>query len=197
MAVKKQPSILNGLLLSLEGSDGHQAACKFTRQQYRRRLGCHLQHVMPATFSLYDQGRLRAATGYRPARDEELFLEQYLDAPVETLLAGSVDRSTIVEVGGFAAVNRMAAYELMSLLAPALFDLGFRTVVCTVNKAVHACLDNLGIESICLGKANPERLTGNEDWGSYYAGDPVVLAGDIEAGMRAIESLLKPESARC
>ncbi len=187
-------NVLHGLQWGMTGSDLHLAACRFTEKHYKRRFGCELRHFMPASFSLYEGARLLAVAGCRGAGDETLFLEQYLDSPVETALAGRLGtaggRETIVEIGGLAAENRAAAFELMTRLAPALLQLGYRTAVCTVNRPVRTCLDRLGIASVCLGPADSARVdTDGTEWGTYYEGDPEVLAGDIGAGVMAIETL--------
>lgn len=187
-------SILNGLELAKTGSDRHKAACEFTQKHYQRRFGCTLKHFMPSSFSYCQGSRLMAVAGFRSAGEETLFLEQYLDLPVEEALTEKLEspgkRESIVEIGGLAAESRGAAFNLMTALAPALLEMGFITAVCTVNKPVRNCLDRLGIEHVCLGIADPSRLQeGDDGWGTYYESEPAVLAGDIRAGVRAITSL--------
>lgn len=135
-----------------------------------------------------------AVAGFRCAGEESLFLEQYLDLPVEATLRDKLDtsggRPSIVEIGGLAAESRHAAFNLMVALAPALLESGFVIAVCTINKPVRNCLARMGIEHVCLGVADPSRLEpGGGEWGTYYDSDPVVVAGDIRAGVRAIASL--------
>lgn len=185
---------LNGLELATTGDDRHGLACRFIEEQYRQRFGCLLTRFMPATFNLYEDDCLKAVAGFRSAAHEPLFLEQYLDQPVEETLRAQTgwfdERQTIVEIGCLAAQDRAAAFTLMARLAPALLASGFVTAVATVNKPVRTCLARLGIVPVCLGVADPARVShGATEWGTYYEGEPMVVAGDIGEGVRAIERL--------
>lgn len=69
---------------------------------------------MPTLIGLYDQfGSIAAAVGCRSAAQESLFLETYMDAPIEEVIAKQLDvavnRNQIVEVGKLACLNARAA----------------------------------------------------------------------------------------
>jgi Thermostable hemolysin len=182
---------ITGIFCASNGEDLHELACEFARDQYAGRLSCNLVSFYPNTISLYVDGRLTAVAGYREAAREQLFLEQYLDAPIEECLRRKFQpgatRSHIVEIGGFAALGCGAGLALMQQLAPTLLDLGFRQLVCTANRAIQKCLSSLGLEPVFIAQADADRIsTPVSDWGNYYEGNPVVLAGDIEAGMKAM-----------
>ena len=87
----------------LPGDPGRAAVEAFIRDIYRRRHGAQVRSFMPVLVSLHDASGIVAAAGYRGAGSSPLFLERYLGAPVETLLAGAggvaPDRGGIVEVG--------------------------------------------------------------------------------------------------
>ena len=164
--------------------------------QYKKHFDCELKHFMPRTFNLYEGKNLKACTGFTPAGNQALFLEQYFDRPIEALLSEKfktpVDRSTICEIGGFAVDNKRYVLPFMLELAPAFRAQGFQFAVCTVTSPVRACLRKLGIQSVCLGKANAERVdTSDNAWGNYYQLSPVVLAGDIQANIDRLMPLLK------
>jgi len=84
---------------------------------------------------------LTAVAGYRGAGTGPLFLEQYLDQPIEdciwTKFTPPAERHEIVELGGFAAINHRAALPLVMHLAPALYELRFKKLVCTANRLIH------------------------------------------------------------
>jgi len=113
-----------------------------------------------------------------------LFLERYLSASVDTLLAMHADappvRERIAEVGHLAASRNGEGRRLIQLLAPHLADEGFEWVVGTVTKELRKMLLRLGIVPLTLGAADPAAL-GDEatQWGSYYEHQPVVLAGQL------------------
>lgn len=81
----------------------------FIRDVYLRRYGAVVRSFMPVLVALHDETGIVAAAGYRSADQSPLFLERYLDAPVETLVAraqdATPDRATIVEVGHLASAR--------------------------------------------------------------------------------------------
>ena len=180
---------LNGMLLATAENDHYSALCEFTNKQFERRFSSDLEQFYPLILSYWTNNQIQASVGFRAAKDGPLFLEQYLDQPAELLL--NADRKSIVEIGGFAALNRAAALPLMRAAADSLQQLGFTTAVCAANRPIRSCRKKLGIELAEIGVANPE-LVGESraSWGSYYKSDPKVIAGDIAAGVAAMGSLL-------
>jgi len=91
-------------------STSHAAAIDMIQTQYQKHFSCQLQHSLPYSLSQLDheQNQILACTGYQPASEGALFLEQYLDEPVEDspqrLTHDYVSREEIVEIGGFAVV---------------------------------------------------------------------------------------------
>jgi hypothetical protein len=169
----------------------YDAACRFTREHYQKRLGCELQDFFPTILSRVVNGEVVGVCGLRNAADGALHLEQYLDMPVEALVAGGC-RENIVELGGFAASCQLEAFLLMQFMAETLKNMGFRHVVCTANRPIRGCLRRLGIRFQQLAEADPSRLRDPTDsWGSYYKTSPLVLTGEVEAGVEAIRGLVK------
>ena len=178
-------------------STSHTAAIDMIQTQYQKHFSCQLQHSLPYSLSQLDheQHQILACTGYQPASEGALFLEQYLDEPVEDCLQRLtyeyVSREEIVEIGGFAVGHKRHALPFMLLLAPALADLGFKTVICTVTRPMQSCLRKLGIVSTFVADADPARVdTRHNAWGSYYNLKPVVLAGDINSNIDKIRPLV-------
>jgi hypothetical protein len=144
---------------------------------------------MPRLFSLRTkQGDLIAAFGLRSAATSRLFLETYLDRPIEEVLRAKLDmaihREQIIEVGNLSALYPGAARWLILALTAKLHEEGYKWVTFTGTTALRNGFSRLGLRPIELGAATLEHLPWSERayWGSYYDGAPMVMAGDIEYG---------------
>jgi len=155
---------------------------------YAERYGATLRTFAPMLVARYDERGLVAAAGFRAAADGPLFLERYLDAPVEQLLSPTaLPRSGIVEVGHLVARQAGEGRRLILLLGPLLAAQGYRWVVSTLTDELRLLFVRLGVAPLALGVADPERLgDAAADWGSYYEHHPVVLAGSLEAALQAL-----------
>jgi len=135
-----------------------------------------------------------AALGYRRAGAEPLFLETYLDLPVEryvsAALARVIRRDAIVEIGNFAADNAIAMVELWGRAANDLGGNG-EVAVATLTRPLRRMFARIGLPITPLAPADPSRLkTGAGEWGDYYATDPMVCMGVIAEGQAAIAGFL-------
>ena len=172
--------------LTVHGLDDPRrgAVENFIQAIYARHYGAQVLHFAPVLVGLREDGELLAAAGYRSAAQETLFLERYLPAPVDTLLAEHAGappaRERIAEVGHLAARRSGEGRRLIRLLAPHLAAQGFEWVVGTVTQELRSTLLRLGIAPLMLGAADPAAL-GDEAalWGSYYEHQPLVLAGQL------------------
>jgi len=130
-----------------------------------------------------------AALGYRRASDGALFLESYLDGPIEVelgmALGRRVARSEVVEIGNFAADN---AFVMLDLWGAAANDLAGSSeiAVATLTAPLRRMFQRIGLPFISICRALPERLDGAGEWGSYFHQDPQVCAGPIASGQAAI-----------
>jgi hypothetical protein len=163
----------------------------FIAARFARAYGARLTHFLPHLLGVRDGlERWQAAAGYAAAGVQELFLEQYLDEPVEETLGRAVRRpvarNDVVEVGNLAAVSAGMARALIPLLARHLHRMGYRWVAFTATRALRNSFHRLGLRPLALAPADPARLPDHgASWGSYYAQDPVVMAGRISLGLRA------------
>ncbi|MEY4720848.1 MAG: hypothetical protein RIQ46_573 [Pseudomonadota bacterium] len=135
-----------------------------------------------------------AALGYRRAGADPLFLEAYLDRPVEQLageaLGRPIRREAIVEIGNFAADNAIAMVELWGRAANDLGS-GGEVAVATLTAPLRRMFARIGLPITPLAAADPDRLEGAAaEWGSYYATDPMVCMGVIADGQAAIAAFL-------
>lgn len=186
------PSPGAALRLHSRGAPGRREVEAFVRAVYRERFDADVRHFAPMLVSLADaDGSLLAAAGYRPADDEPLFLERYLERPVHEHLARpgapAVPRHRLVEVGHLAASRAGAGRVLIALLGAHLAGAGFQWVVGTLTQELRHLFVRLGIAPVALGVADPA-LLGDEAaaWGTYYDHRPVVLAGNLELALQAL-----------
>ena len=177
---------------------------RFIHQVYAHRYGADLCHFMPALLGARDgNGDIRAAVGLRGAADTPLFLECYLDAPVEQVLrsslglnAAAVRRSDIVEIGNLAALQAGDMRQLVAALSRHLQEAGYRWAVFTATRMLYNTFTRLDLAPVALAEASPDRLppTERDHWGSYYRHRPKVFAGNVAYGYQAIQALSESDS---
>lgn len=181
--------LVPGLGVHPPGDPARAEVEAFVRAVYRDHFGADVRAFAPTLVSLRDPlGTIVAAAGYRAAVDGPLFLERYLDAPIEARLAASgasrPERMRIVEVGHLAAGVPGEGRRLILMLGPHLAARGFRWVVGTLTEELRHLFMRLGIAPMALGIADPSVLGADAaGWGSYYDHRPIVLAGQIEEAL--------------
>jgi hypothetical protein len=177
----------------------------FVETRFAACFDARLRRHYPRLVGLVGRGGApRAVAGVRFAEEEPLFLERYLDAPIEEALAadgpGWIERRRIVEIGSLASEGPCAAIGLFHQLAAWLrHDQGRRIAVATVTPRLERLLQGAGFDLTRLAGADPVRLGGGHaDWGGYYQSGPAVFAGEIlrntpalsaHAGRRRLRSL--------
>lgn len=122
--------------------------------------------------------------GVRRAADGPLFLESYLNAPVQSIIAGTtgapVARDRIAEVGQFVVDDRDIVTSFFRDLVPFLTENGFDWVCFTGTDRIRALLARIGFRGLPLARADETRVLGSADyWGRYYDFDPVVILGRL------------------
>ena len=132
----------------------------FIQERFRKAHNADVQHFMPELFGLIDStGTLCAVTGVRLAVSGKLFLENYLDEPIEHqvhVAAGRpIDRQSIVEVGNLAASSlgsaRLSIITITWLLAMG----GLEWVSFTGNTGLVNSFNRLGLRPVTLCEADP------------------------------------------
>ncbi|KEA51023.1 hypothetical protein DT73_19640 [Mangrovibacter sp. MFB070] len=162
---------------------------QFIQLAYHREFGAQIPSFLPWLLGIYDkQGQLCAACGVQPAQDSVLFLEQYLDEPVETRLstlsAQPISRNGIIEIGNFAASNGAAARVMFAGVCLLLSAWGFSHIAFTGTHKIRNIFSRLRMQPVALGQALASRLTQPDtNWGSYYQNKPMVMAGELAHGM--------------
>lgn len=139
----------------------------------------------------------RATLGYRDAGQGQLFLESYLDRPVEQLVSEamgrSVERQAIVEIGCLAALPSLALVRLWCQTAEEL-SASHEVAVATLTRPLRAMFARIGLPLLQLVQADPAQIQDARAWGRYYQLDPMVCAGDIRAGARTLAAF--PDGGR-
>lgn len=163
-------------------------------RKYREAFGATARPAFAAWLEAGSGIVTGAALGYRRAGEEPLFLEAYLDRPIEELagevLDRPVERSAIVEIGNFAADNAIAMIELWGHAANDLGG-GGEVAVATLTAPLRRMFMRIGLPFKLIAPADPGRIdNGASEWGSYYATDPWVCAGVIADGQAAIAAFL-------
>jgi hypothetical protein len=176
------------ILKGLVGSPLRGGYEQLIRSRYALAHGAELVEFMPNLLGcIGEDDQPLAVLGYRSAAAGPLFLEQYLDSPIEQMLrsrgdavgsAARLDRHRIVEVGNFASRDRAATLELLQQLPGFLAREGFDWLVFTGTPQVCALVTGFGAPLLDLGKADPARLQSDTArWGRYYESVPRIMAG--------------------
>ncbi|MCB2427589.1 thermostable hemolysin [Methylophaga pinxianii] len=183
-----------------EQSSEQSVVKAFISKRFNDAFGAEIQHFLPYFLTSQMDGLIDSAIGFQPVQQQSLFLEQYLSHPVEKTLKlqGIItNRAEMVEIGNLAASFNSGSPLLFILLAAVLHQANYQWVVFTATRQVRHLIDKLQLSTISLGVADPQRLVDkNQQWGSYYLHQPVVLAGHLSTAIahlrqhQVIQSLL-------
>ncbi len=164
--------------------DADRAALEaYVRTAFNRSHDADVSTFMPTLLAFRDgAGSLRGVLGIRSAADAPLYLENYLDRPVEQAIVAAgyhpVERDEVIEVGNLAAGSCLAAVRMVAQMPVQLMNRGYSWIVFTATSTVHEILLGLGAPLVELGRADPLRVARQGDkWGRYYDNDPRVYAG--------------------
>ena len=188
-----------------ENDPERSVAEAFIRERFQDSYAADVQSFMPYLLGVMDDSNeISAVIGFRPAGNEDLFLENYLDNPAEHALSeasGSrVQRQQIVEVGNLASSDGESFRILMIGLVTLLDRLpGTNWIMCTVGDRLFRLLRRTRFFPLVLEQANQQRLSPQQgNWGSYYQHARKVVAGNVGYGLRELKrkNHWRPEFAR-
>ncbi|MBL4761128.1 MAG: thermostable hemolysin [Gammaproteobacteria bacterium] len=171
--------------LYLEEGSGRQDLERYISNKYLQVHGAHINEYLPILAGVQAGGELAGAFGLRPGQYRPMFLEQYLDAPIEQQVASitkqPVDRCALMEIGNLAITRTGYGPLVMVLLSMSLAEAGYEWMVFTVTEQVERLMKCLGFEPHYLVSADPDRLDGDQLlWGSYYQNNPRVMVGSLK-----------------
>ncbi|WKE64690.1 thermostable hemolysin [Gallaecimonas kandeliae] len=177
--------------LSREGTETYDRIKHFACARYADVHQARLRHFLPLQYLLSKNQQWLASCGLRNAEGQSLYLEQYLDEPIERLLAAKVGRpvarAQVVEVGNLAGEAGGARLMILALTRH-LAQCGVDYVVFTATRELQSAFARLGLEPWFLADASAERLNeGAQDWGRYYQNKPAVFSGSVRLGWEAIQ----------
>lgn len=184
-----------------QGAPGRSAVETFLETAYQRAFRGAIQSHYPTLLSVRDhRGQIQAAVGFRLASEGPLFLEQYLDAPVERVLAPltgeTLTRPQIAEIGSLASNDTGASLQLFHALARRLDSEGCTHAVATATRQLRRLFKRIGFSTEVLSTADPARLgPAAVQWGGYYDREPEVRAGAISAALPLLDRLLDDRAA--
>jgi len=184
----------------VERENPHRARLEqHIHQRYAQTYGADIRHFLPTLIAVEaNDGHVLGVMGVRPAAREALFLEQYLDDPVEQVLGRhlgvAVERLRLAELGNLAAGLPGTARMLILALSAYLRGAGFDWVVFTAVPAVRNAFARLDLQLVELAEADGARLgTGLAHWGSYYTQRPVVVACDVHRSYAQLQHVIALE----
>jgi len=179
-------SLSDGNVAETTAFSRRSATEQFIRRVFADAYGADIQQFMPLLLCLRDSdNQTYAALGMRPGVASPLFLETYLDRPVEQVLSHhfgqAAQRDEVIEIGNLAVTSRGAVRPLIAALTALLHAAKYRWVVFTIGPMLANSFARLGLPLTDLGAAKPERLSKEElaSWGSYYEQRPRVMAGRL------------------
>lgn len=185
LAPKTAPELPAAGIFEVVGRDSpsRQPLEERIRAGYGKNFGASIARFMPFLLH-YESSAGTGALGFRPAALEPLYLETYLESPVEVFLRNitrtQVARKDIVEVGQFVVDDRASAGAMFTDLAPFLACLGFEWIAFTATRQVRRMLAQTGLRGLTIASARQESVRNMaDDWGNYYSHDPQVIIGSL------------------
>lgn len=188
--LKAKPSLVSIIPVFAKGREEVE---NFIADIYAHAYGAQIKVNYPILMSVRnEEGRLLAATGFRPAAGENLFLEQYLSIPIEEKL--NVRRDEIVEIGNMASDGGGASLFLFAALSAYLHHKGYTQAVVTSTDFLERRFEQMGLRPVRHASADPNLLIGqSEQWGSYYDTQPHVISGCVADGYKRLQKQLGAE----
>ncbi len=183
------------------GDCGRHEVEQFIHDCYAFAYNAELKSYLPKIMSLRNErGEISAALGYRKAGSDKLFLENYLQGPVEnyleTIAGHPVNREDIIEVGNLASASAGGNRLLITALTGFLKGKRAKWVVFTATPALLNSFSRMGLHPYALSLADKAAVGSQaDDWGSYYDQAPVVVAGNVMQAFAALEKMLQSERA--
>lgn len=190
-----QIALCDRLVTQIHGNNDpdNEIVKSFIKYQFFKKYSAAINSFMPNLVSIVNRkGDLKAAVGYRSAKQHSLFLEQYISSPVEQYLSAQegheINRSQIVEVGNLACVAPGYARIAIIKLTQMLHSAGYEWVVFTLTKELANSFKRLNLSPQYLVTAKSEKVNNNDNWGSYYDTSPTVMYGNIKTGLSLLQN---------
>ncbi len=185
------------LVLSECTDENRWEAEHFIKHSFASAYSANLGVIMPRLMTLRNRRNdLLAAFGMRSAAEGKLFLETYLDEPIEQIISERTNRRTrrnqVVEIGNLAVATKGFVRSAILAATDFLNEQGCDWVAFTGTRKLLNSFRSLGLNPIRICKAIPERLDfdSRSQWGTYFDNEPGVAIGCVQDGYAAIHSKL-------
>jgi len=158
----------------------------FIKDIFQQHHNAQVDSFLPTLLAAFDEsGNTNSVLGFRNAQDQPLYLEQYLDQGIETLIQSfsenQVQRAQVVEIGNLASKNSASCQALFINITQHLQDTGVNWITCTGTSVLRIVFRRLGIKAVAIHEANQNRLGDKQySWGSYYDHEPQVMLIDVK-----------------
>ena len=167
------------------GGTNRLAVESFVASQFFKNHQAEVSEFLPYLMSAETEKKITSAIGFRIATRQPLFLEQYLNQPVEARLSQlrqePVSRQAIAEIGNLASSAPGSSQMLFVLVISVLHRAGIDWAIFTATRPVQRMIASLGINCLDICTAHEVQLKQSKDsWGDYYAHQPKVIAGHLE-----------------
>ncbi|MBA6328520.1 thermostable hemolysin [Colwellia sp. MB02u-6] len=160
------------------GSKQRSEIEQFIKQGFFKSYQAKVSVTMPHLLALCN-GTYKAALGIRSGQDN-LFIEQYLFGAIEqqpVFVKNNINRKDIVEIGHLFSNNQGFTLPLFMITAVSLFYLNYKYMVFSGTEKVVDLMAKSGVHCTHLGDAYQNKIqTSTDNWGSYYATNPKVIA---------------------
>ncbi len=177
-----------------EGGLNRAEVQRYIASKFESSYGASLTEFLPLLLTLRCADKLSASAGISlGTSSRSFFLEQYLDAPIESelgrLCTEALSRDQIVEVGNLVSTTLGSSRLMFVILASVLKQAGFDWMVFTATKPLLDSLGKLGFHTQVIAEAKPARIGErlSAQWGSYYENQPQVVAGRLSSAQKLVE----------
>lgn len=182
------------LVHRLGGQRGRGRLERYVHERYAAAYGADVRHFLTDLVAVVDvHDDLQGVIGTSFAEDGPLFLEQYLDEPVERPLSRALGavapRSRIAEVGNLASHVPGGGRVLVTAFSWFLHGNGAEWAVFTGTAALRNGFRRLRVPMLDLAPADAHAVRARRgEWGTYYDADPRVAAVRIDDVRRVADS---------
>jgi hypothetical protein len=156
---------------------------RFIIDIFHHTYGADIKRFKPYLMSLRDQDdKLIAVCGLHSAATERLFLESFLDQPIEAVLSVHtgfpVKRGDIVEIDNFSVAELGMSRHLVTAINDQLYFTSKQWAVLTATPALRDVFIDLGLNPEILADTDMNLLTSEDRlaWGKYFEQKPQIMA---------------------
>ncbi len=165
----------------------------YIKEKYKQIYQARISEFLPLLLSMNYSRDPQAVVGLKPGSCGHMFLEQYIEMPIEQGIASlarqPVDRHSVVEIGNLVATQRGSSQLLFIILTAVLEEAGYRWMVFTATPQVEKLIRRLDFNPLVLASADPGKLGAQaRNWGNYYDTQPRVNVGSIQQAITVLRA---------